>query len=58
MPTVACSVETLLAMKKFEYKIISPLIKREDKLNELGYLGWELVAVSDVNMYLKREING
>ncbi len=45
-------------MKHYEYKIISPLIKREDKLNELGDLGWELVAVSDVNMYLKREING
>jgi len=45
-------------MKQYEYKIISPLIKREDKLNELGYLGWELVAVSDVNMYLKREVNG
>lgn len=42
-------------MKRFEYKIISPLIKREDKLNELGYEGWELVAVCDVNMYLKRE---
>ncbi len=45
-------------MKHYEYKIISPLIKREDKLNELGDLGWELMAVSDVNMYLKREING
>ena len=42
-------------MKKYEYKIISPLIKREEKLNELGELGWELVAVSECNMYLKRE---
>ena len=39
-----------------EYKIRSPLIKREEKLNELGFEGWELVAVSDVYMYLKREI--
>ena len=42
-------------MKKYEYKIISPLIKREEKLNELGEMGWELVAASDCNMYLKRE---
>lgn len=41
--------------KQFEYKIISPLIKREDKLNELGFEGWELVAVNDIYMYLKRE---
>lgn len=45
-------------MKKYEYKIISPLINREEKLNDLGYLGWELVAVSECNIYLKREING
>ena len=42
-------------MKQYEYKVISPLIKREDKLNELGVEGWELVAVSDIYMYLKRE---
>jgi hypothetical protein len=42
-------------MKQFEYKIISPLLKREDKLNELGFEGWELVAVFDTCMYLKRE---
>ncbi len=44
-------------MKHFEYKIISPLINVEGKLNELGYLGWELVAAEGVNLYLKREIN-
>ena len=42
-------------MKQFEYKIICTLLKREDKLNELGFEGWELVAVSDTYMYLKRE---
>ena len=42
-------------MKQYEYKVISPLINREDKLNELGFEGWELVAVSDIYMYLKRE---
>ena len=42
-------------MKQYEYTVISPLIKREDKLNELGFEGWELVAVSDIYLYLKRE---
>ena len=42
-------------MKQFEYKIICPLLKREDKLNELGFERWELVAVFDSCMYLKRE---
>ena len=44
-------------MKRFEYKIITPLFKEEKKLNELGFEGWELVAVDNCSMYLKREYN-
>jgi hypothetical protein len=42
-------------MKRYEYKIITPLFKEEKKLNELGYEGWELVAVDHCSMFLKRE---
>ena len=46
-------------MKKFEYKVVTKLLSREDKLNELGHEGWELVAVSDggTDFFFNREIN-
>lgn len=43
-------------MKRFEYKTVSILWKTERKLNELGYDGWELVAVNGNAMFLKREL--
>ncbi|MCR5129838.1 MAG: hypothetical protein K6C10_00045 [Prevotella sp.] len=42
-------------MKQYEYKIITPLINREEKLNQLGFEGWELVTVDSGTMYFKRE---
>ena len=45
-------------MKQFEYKVVTRLVGVEKKLNELGYEGWELVAVFDCRLYLKREIKG
>ena len=42
-------------MKRFEYKVITPVINTEKKLNVLGYEGWELVAVAGCSMYMKRE---
>lgn len=44
-------------MKRYEYKAISTFWKSEKKLNQLGYDGWELVAVYSSVMYLKREYN-
>ncbi len=41
-------------MKRFEYKVIYSMWGSQKKLNKLGYEGWELVAVSDCRMYLKR----
>ena len=44
-------------MKKYEYKTVSVLWRTEHKLNQLGYEGWELVAVDGGRMYLRREYN-
>jgi hypothetical protein len=42
-------------MKRYEYKTVSALWRAERKLNQLGYEGWELVAVEGGSMFLKRE---
>ena len=42
-------------MKQFEYKVLSSIVGTEKKLNKLGFEGWELVAVFDGRLYLKRE---
>jgi len=44
-------------MKRFEYKTVTPLFHEERELNQLGFDGWELVAVDRGTMYLKREIS-
>lgn len=44
-------------MKRYEYKVITPLFYAERKLNQLGYDGWELVGASGGSLYLKREYN-
>ena len=56
MPVVVCNVNTFFfIMKQYEYKVISSVVGTEKKLNKLGFDGWELVAVFDCRLYLKRE---
>ena len=50
--------KTLMENKQFEYKVISSVVGTEKKLNKLGFEGWELVAVFDCRLYLKREYKG
>jgi hypothetical protein len=42
-------------MKQYEYKVITLVFGIEKKLNELGFEGWELVAVDGGTFYFKRE---
>ena len=42
-------------MKQFEYKVVTRLVGVEKRLNELGFEGWELVAVESATYYFKRE---
>jgi len=44
-------------MKRYEYKTVTLLFHEERTLNQLGYDGWELVAVDRGTLYMKREIN-
>ena len=44
-------------MKRYEYKTVYAFWGVKRKLNRLGYEGWELVAVDNCVMYLKREYN-
>ena len=42
-------------MKQFEYKVYTPFLASDEKLNKLGAEGWELVAVDGGTFYFKRE---
>ena len=42
--------------KHYEYKVFVSLMNTEKMLNELGYEGWELVAVDSGTLYMRREI--
>ena len=46
---------TIRDMKQFEYKVLTRLVGVEKKLNELGFEGWELVAVECGTYFFKRE---
>lgn len=41
-------------MKRFEYKVITPMFRIERTLNQLGYDGWEVVAAKGSSIILKR----
>ena len=42
-------------MKRYEYKLITPLFRAERKLNQLGYEGWKVVAGVGSSVVLMRE---
>ena len=42
-------------MKRYEYKVITPLFRLERKLNQLGYEGWKVVAGTNSLLVLMRE---
>ena len=44
-------------MKRYEYKTLYTFFHSQRKLNLWGADGWELVAVDNCVMYLKRELN-
>jgi len=46
-----------MAIKTWEYQVVEGQVA-EDRLNELGREGWELVAVTEFSTYLKRPILG
>ncbi len=45
-------------MKRYEYKVITPLFFVEKKLNQLGYEGWKVVAGTGSSLVLMREYDG
>ena len=45
-------------MKRYEYKVITPLFRVERKLNQLGYEGWKVVAGTGRSLVLMREYEG
>ena len=42
-------------MKRYEYKVITPLFRLERKLNQLGYDGWKVVAGTQSSLVLMKE---
>ncbi len=42
-------------MKRYEYKVITPLFFVEKKLNQLGYEGWKVVASTSSSIVLMKE---
>lgn len=42
-------------MKRYEYKVMTPLFRTERKLNQLGYDGWKVVAGASSMLVLMRE---
>ena len=46
-----------MAITTWEYQVVEGQVA-EDRLNELGREGWELVAVTEFSTYLKRPILG